>query len=135
MTPYSQKDKRWGKEVIPNAKGTMATKGCLITCLASISDILPLQVLNKLKLARAFNLEGMIIHSIAAKALNLTYNGFSSVPSGQCIGCTNKYAKQGVPQHFFVWLDKNNEIMDPLKGLVVKNTYPIQSYRLYGTKS
>lgn len=135
MTPYSQKDKRWAKLVIPNTNLTMGSSGCLITCLASICDILPNEVFNKLKIAHAFNLEGMVIHNIAANALNLTYRGFSSVPRGVCIGCTNKFAKRGILQHFFVWLDKEGLIMDPLKGLVVRNTYPVISYRLYELKS
>lgn len=132
MTPYKQSDIRWGKETIGSTKLTLAKWGCLITSLASIIDKTPKEVNKILKLSGSITKDGMVIHNIASKALNLTYNGFSTVPSGICIGCTNNYARHGIFTHFFVWLDKNSEIMDPIVGKVIKNPYKIQSYRLYG---
>ena len=41
MTPYSQRDPRWGSDKINNTQYTIATDGCLITCLGMVSDTAP----------------------------------------------------------------------------------------------
>jgi hypothetical protein len=50
-----------------------------------------------------------------------------------CIAETNKYAP-AVPQHFFVWLGRDNLIWDALDGKEKVNTYPLVSFRLFDPK-
>lgn len=134
MKNYSQKDKRWAKLLIGSTNLSMKYFGCFVVALSIIDGRTPAEVLNILNRNNAFNSNGMLISEVAAKALGLSYDGYTTQPQKMdCIAETDHFKKDGFEQHFFVLL-KSGKIIDPLDGRTKDNPYNIVSYRLFSKK-
>lgn len=141
---WKQSDTRWGAVHIGKSELTFGKSGCLITSLACMTDMTPLEV-NKLLMSvdgyddgngipdKNYSDDYLVIHDRAAKVFGLLYHGKSTngVPNYMTIACTNFYARKGYPTHFFLWLNDKGLIIDPLNGQKFINKYNITSYRLY----
>lgn len=106
-----------------------------------LSDLTPPEVNALMTHGGGYQNGNMVISEKAAQLLGLNYRGRvpagspSSYPTSVCIAETNKYAPS-VPQHFFVWLGKQNDkgkwmIWDALDGQEKENAYPLVSFRLF----
>ena len=130
MQTYSQKDKAYGKRIIPRSNLTMANYGCYITSIAMLAQKHPTELLQNGLFANG----GYIYSSRAAKAVGLAYKGATRMPpkKGWCIGVTNKYAPKW-PTHFLLVNPSEGLMVDPLKinPKVEKLTYRISQYRLF----
>ena len=130
MTPYSQKDPRWKDLKIGTTNLTMGSYGCYITSLAIITAVRPDLLLAYLNKNNAFDKTGALINQLAARLLQRSYKR-SITPEGLCIAETDSFKAKGYPQHFFVWLNDKQLIIDPLDGLTKTNKYHIVSYRIF----
>lgn len=131
MRIFSQKNKAWADMTIGKTNLAMKKYGCLICCLAMITDIPPDKLLAILNKNKCFNDNGKLIWDITGKVLGYTYRGESSMPSVlPTTAQTNYYAKNGYPQHFFVWTGSDSLIADPLDGKLKVNYYPVVNYRI-----
>lgn len=144
MRIFSQRDPEWSGQKIGTSSQTIGMVGCFITSLGMLSDLRPPEVNAKITQGGGFQQGNMLVSEKAAAILGLQYKG--RVPAGSpvsyptevCIAETNKYAPS-VPQHFFVWLGKQNEkgkwmIWDSLDGKEKENGYPLVSFRLFVPK-
>lgn len=136
MQAYSQVDKRWGNLTIGTTKMTMKAAGCFVVALAILGGRTPDVILDILNRSNAFNKEGMLYSDIAAKVLGMSYKGkITSKPTEPCVCETDHFAYLGIKQHFFIWLNDDNYIIDPLDGLKKLNPYHVVSYRLFQPKN
>lgn len=132
ITKYSQIDPRWKNIKLGTCSDTIGQSGCKITCLGMLSGKTPEEV-NKIM---PYVNGCLTDDATAAEALGLEFQGrvkVAPVGFGWCIAETNHYAKEGVPQHFFVY-DADTKIrVDPLDLNPVPevNNYNIVSYRLF----
>lgn len=134
MNILSQEDKRWANIKIGKTNLTIGSDGCLLTCLAMMSNKTP-DIVNSILTAKgAINAKGQVVHIFAAKALGLKFDGIIENPKLSptyiTVMETNNYAPK-YPQHFVVWLGDGRNIIDPLRGEKVANKYPITGWRLY----
>ncbi len=129
MKFYSQKQSPWGAEKLDSSNYSLASQGCVVTCLAMLSNALnPSQVNELLKSKRGFS-GPLVIWERAAALLGLPYSPERNIPKFYpCIAETMLSATQ---QHFFIMLGPNTNI-DPLTGTQQPNRYKIKSYRNIG---
>lgn len=133
MIQFSQKDKRWANLTIGETNLKMSAFGCYITSIAMIDGRTPDIVLSILNKSKCFNDNGALFNYQAAKALVLYYGGRVLPPVHKVfIAETDHFAEEGFPQHFFLWLNQDNLIIDPLDGEKKINPYNIISCRLWG---
>jgi len=108
----------------------MARYGCYVTSIAMLEGIQPDVLLDILNKGNAFNNQGALLNVRAADLLNRSYER-SFMPEGMCIAETNFYINRVFSQHFFLWLNDRNKIVDPLTGTRKNNNYKIVSYRIF----
>ncbi len=146
MENYSQKGwYRWQK--LGTCSVRIGTHGCFITSLANLADTSITNPRGNVSVANpsivdwkattdGLYAKGCLVVSKAfAKMLGLEYNGRSTKqPKYNCIGETNYYNRQGIPQHFFV-VFADGDILDPLDLFPKKKTNKyarhMVSYRLF----
>ena len=93
--------------------------------------------MNDLCRSKGFYVQGCaLVAGSVANYYKVSYNRVTTAPSQVCIAETDNYAKQGVPQHFFVYDPATKKRLDPLDSNPQweTNTYRIVSYRVFGFK-
>ena len=136
MQIYSQKDPRWAHKKLGTCKDTIKQSGCKITCYAYYANKTPDEVNDILK-KRGYVQGCLTVDSTASTILGIEYNGRTDKkPVYVCIAETNHYKNKGIPQHFFLYNPKTDEMADPLDYPCQwkPNKYKIVSYRLFKVK-
>lgn len=130
---YSQRDPRWADKNLPKSTLTLKGYGCYISSLCMLA-----QSLTPSELAdhqECFVNGGLADTNAICRVLGITYLGKSATPAkeGACIAVTDKYAKSGIPTHFYVKL-ANGQRVDPYDLTPVPETddFNIIEYRLFG---
>lgn len=134
LIPLSQKDPRWANHQLgrcPNE--TFASGGCVITGLATIAGLNPVQINDKLLNNYGYSSGCLVNWAKAAILLGLDYDvNRTSQVFDLALAETNHYAPKA-PQHFFI-IFRNGRIIDPLDGKEKANPYRIVSYRNIGRR-
>jgi len=139
MKFYSQKDPKWINQRLGTCNGeTLGKSGCKVACYAMLDGRTPAEVDDLLTEKGGYSKGCLTVDSSASKILGLEFNGSTTKkPNHICIAETNHYAKNGVPQHFFIIDPNTNRRVDPLDAdpKWEDNDYKIVSYRLFKDKN
>lgn len=132
--PMSQKDPRWASLKYAKTSRTVGEVGCLITCLAMMCGRTPKEVNALLNSGGGFTSTGLVRHAVAAKILGLRWSGVSYnllyYPKYITVMETNHFSPK-YPQHFCLWMNDGQKIIDPIDGKLKENHYGIVGWRLY----
>ncbi len=126
--PLKQTDPRWNRIRLGKSSTTIGTAGCLLTCYSMLVGTTP-DKLNEVYTKNGVFNGALIVQERAISLSKLRFNPdrYHAVYT-PIIAETDHYKRQGIPQHFFIWLG-DGWILDPVDGQKKLNKYRIVSYR------
>jgi len=127
MKKYSQRNLRWRWKKLGFCNTTIGQNGCVITCLANLTNRTPTQV-NEILKAKGGYINGcLVLWKPACRALGLGWHGRSGRAKHYP---TIAEVRLSGYKHFVVMVDENR-IIDPwnLKPRIKKNPYKVYGYR------
>jgi len=136
MLTQSQNDPRWRLLKVGKSGKTLGEIGCFITCLASILNRNPGDILAFLNKNNCFDAQGILDTERACKLLGFTsYEVVDHDPHQLCVVEVDYSPAPGLQSHFMVWLgDGSKKVLNPwpYPAVIEVNEWPAINWRVLG---